>query len=128
MDNTNPVSMLLYVLRRLRDEGKQDKEYGICQNAYDLLHNDKETHLLWDADPKEAADIMDDLMPEWPKASNTIGFPVPGGVNAYQEAADKGTLWSKRTKYGKLRWELLNWLIEKCESMEKEQCKYSEKK
>ena len=62
-----------------------------------------------------ASRVVGTLSEKWTRFSGDINFPVPssreGGcpVVAYSEAK---SLWNKRTKYGRLRWELLDFLIE----------------
>lgn len=59
--------------------------------------------------------VVGTLSEKWPKFSGDISFPIPstrkGGCpeDAYFGAK---SLWNKRTKYGRLRWELLDFLIE----------------
>ena len=49
----------------------------------------------------------------WPKYSVDIVYPVPGGHVAYRSAAGTKFMWSG--EYGKLRKELLNFMIEQLE-------------
>lgn len=93
---------LLNALRKLRDNPSKKKRLGICDNLKD----------------KELKREFMELAIEWPKFSGSIGFPVPhpkGPMKGYSEVAN---IWDRRTTYGKLRWELLNWAIATLESRE----------
>ena len=51
----------------------------------------------------------------WPKFSGRMAFPVPS-VNKHEcefVAWRTKKLWSRRSAYGRLRWELLDFMIEK---------------
>ena len=50
------------------------------------------------------------LFLKWSKYSGNSGFPIPGGPTAYIEAVRNGELWSKSTKYGRLRWQLCRFM------------------
>lgn len=54
----------------------------------------------------------------WPAGTGSRNYPVPARKNsksvrladkAFDDCDDK---WNKRTAYGRLRWELVHWLIE----------------
>lgn len=49
----------------------------------------------------------------WPKFSGCIVYPVPGSVKAFSHAVSSRSMWSG--EYGKLRKELLNFMIEQLE-------------
>lgn len=59
--------------------------------------------------------VVGTLSQKWPRFSGDIRFPVPspqkGGCPEVAYFGAK-SLWNKRTKYGRLRWELLDFLIE----------------
>lgn len=94
---------LLNALRKLRDNpSKIRKHLGICSNLK----------------PIELKREFRGLASEWPKHSGSLSFPVPhpkGPDKGYFEATN---VWDRRTEYGKLRWELLNWAIATLESRE----------
>lgn len=48
----------------------------------------------------------------WPKHSGSVTFPVPGGMDAYEDHQRAGDQWNARSEYGQLRFELLDWIIE----------------
>ena len=97
---------LLNELRNLRDNPSKIKKYrGICGNL-----KDKELKVEFIA-----------LASQWPKSSGILSFPVPHPK--YPNEPLKGycvtkNIWDRRTAYGKLRWELLNWAIATLESRE----------
>jgi len=84
-------------LLELKNSGPKDKFLGICWNA------------------QIPEDVIGALSANWPKFSGNEKYPVPSGkkdihpVGAFQNTDD---LWNKRTKYGRLRRELLDFLIE----------------
>ena len=58
-----------------------------------------------------------ELMKDWPKHSGNNEFPITvRGINPMKEYIDYYDKWDRKTEYGRLRWELLEWLIEKLES------------
>lgn len=96
---------LLNELRNLRDNpSKIMKYHGICTNLKD----------------KDFVEFIV-LANQWPKSSGILSFPVPhpkypnDPLEAYYAV---GNMWDRRTAYGKLRWELLNWAIATLESRE----------
>lgn len=64
-------------------------------------------------------EILRLLMSAWPEFSGNPLFPVPhykyAPRTAHSRAAGKNTMWSKKSKYGKARRRLLDWLIEQTE-------------
>lgn len=97
---------LLNELRNVKNNPfKIRKDLGICANIKDKgLKND-----------------FIELASQWPKYSGSINFPVPHPKypNDPLEGYFNGVnIWDRRTAYGKLRWELLNWAIATLESRE----------
>ena len=97
---------LLDKLRNLRDNPSKIKtDHGSCKNL-----KDKELKVEFIA-----------LASQWPKSSGIPSFPVPhpkypkDPIKGYYRL---GNMWDRRTAYGKLRWELLNWAIATLESRE----------
>ena len=61
-------------------------------------------------------DVLHRLMKDWPKHSGITEFPICAyGVDPIGEFAACMDMWNQKTPYGQLRWELLEWLIEKLE-------------
>lgn len=94
---------LLDKLRNLRNNpSKIRKNHGICANI------------------KRKAEFIA-LASQWPKSSGILSYPVPHPK--YPNDPMEGyymtkNIWDRRTAYGKLRWELLNWAIATLESRE----------
>jgi hypothetical protein len=102
------IEKLLTVLKRLKksiDSDSIDIEFnrgiGICQNI--SAHFADESY----------KPILKDLFKTWPKFSGELCFPVEGSFRKYYSQIDK---WSKTTKYGRLRRQLLNYLIRELSS------------
>lgn len=52
------------------------------------------------------------FMAEWPEYSGNSSYPVPhpdGADNAYGRPG----MWNRRTKYGRARWRLVDYLIDR---------------
>lgn len=97
---------LLNELRNLRDNpSKIMKYHGICTNLKD----------------KKLEAKFIPLANQWPKSSGNLYFPVPNPkypndpLEGYYATKN---MWDRRTAYGKLRWELLDWAIATLESRE----------
>lgn len=61
--------------------------------------------------------IIEKLIEDWPKHSGVREFPISvGRISPWGEYTRCDNKWDRRTQYGRLRWELLEWLIEKLES------------
>jgi hypothetical protein len=84
---------------------------GIC---YNFEHHPSNIETL------ELYDALNELnlsITQWPKYSGWIRFPIPHNKHKDSENAyDVCDKWSKKSKYGRLRYELLDWLIEQFES------------
>jgi hypothetical protein len=80
---------------------------GIC----DCVLNDDRVFYITHEQLSELRDLLKALMAKWPKAQDDIRFPIKGGVQAYDKAVMDGTMWDKTTEYGRLRHELLEFLI-----------------
>ena len=62
-------------------------------------------------------DILHRLMKDWPKHSGVTEFPICAyGINPMKEFTGCIDMWNQDNPYGQLRWELLEWLINKLES------------
>jgi hypothetical protein len=88
--------------------------YGICESVRTSLES-----LAADLDEFEAVDgLLAYIIDAWPRNSGREVFPVPGArgkdpAAAYVDAVANGTLWSKRSAYGRARWELLQYIADK---------------
>lgn len=62
-------------------------------------------------------DVLHRLMKGWPKHSGVTEFPICAyGVSPMKEFSNCIDMWNQDKPYGQLRWELLEWLINKLES------------
>ena len=61
--------------------------------------------------------IIEKLIEGWPKHSGVTEFPISiGRISPCKEYTRCDNKWDRRTEYGRLRWELLEWLINKLEN------------
>ena len=79
------------------------KQYGIC-GEFNMYYRGKA------AKPGKE---LKRLFALWPKFSGCAVYPVPGSGVAYSRAVSSRRLWSG--EYGRLRKELLNFMIEQLE-------------
>lgn len=105
---------LLQFLEYLRDNIDTNsvgvsKALGICLNIRSIYRNS----ILRDVPYGDSGlpKLLQGTMQMWPKKSADIYYPVPSG-NGCKYAYYAFNLWSKRSKYGKLRRELLNFCID----------------
>lgn len=102
--NLHPVEAqrLLDALLKLKKKGPPEKGSGLC--IY-LSHESSEV-------------IPRHLVQEWPEHPGSVSYPVP---HPYFPPAYGYTMsnskWDKRTQYGKARWRLVDFLIEKLEEI-----------
>lgn len=104
---------LLAVLKNLRVDVHAETAVmtsGICHNVETNLYYHYEDQML-----------LQDLMKAWPKYSGYWKFPIPDPMKPdNQDEAmwiyyKTHSMWDKTTAYGRLRWELLEWMIEQLE-------------
>lgn len=95
--------LLLEALENIRDKGPANRLCGICANVRDLLKGEY-TNL-------QITNRQKELFVKWPKFSGDLSFPIEGGEAAYDNAKWEGTLWKEDTEYGRLRKELLLFMI-----------------
>ena len=94
-----------------------NKEYryhstGICDAIRHYLVERSENYFtVWDSY------TIYELMKDWPKHSGVTEFPICAyGVDPMKEYMGCYDKWDRKTEYGRLRWELLEWLINKLEN------------
>lgn len=81
----------------LRDNGPHSPNQGICFHVHCEM-------------------ILEPLFRQWDKFSGNEKYPIPCSVLGSEDAyIQQGDMWDKRFKYNKLRWELLDFLIDKLE-------------
>lgn len=99
------MEALLGILLRIRDdEAARDPGLGLMQTVGALARECQDWRVR---DTAEA--LARHYALRWPKHSGDWYFPIPGGVDAFYNCPDK---WDRSTEYGRLRWELLDFLIE----------------
>lgn len=107
--------MLLHALLVVSKKRRRSQQ-GICGNvSLQLEHWGVPYH-----ERQRASTRLYELFMLWPKRSPNPSYPVSTVVDScearrqYRRAAQPHSLlWDRRTKYGKLRWELLEFVIEK---------------
>lgn len=99
------LTVLLYRLTELRDKAKFRVQKGMCNY---LSH----VQILY----------IRGIFRKWPKFSGQINFPVPSPYKSVSHGAAyfKYNRWSKKSKYGQLRHELLDFVIATVEQRLKE--------
>ena len=90
---------LLYKLRALRDRASRGEcKVGICGELGVMCFDETDV-------------FLQTVFAKWPHYNENNAYPIPGGFHAYHKARRKGTLWTKHSEYGRLRWDLLEYLI-----------------
>ena len=102
---------LLQIMEAIRDnpDFREDK-MGICGGVDLYGHSEG-----WVFESSDSYDLRY-LMSLWPKFSGKDFYPVPsttGGVDAHDAFHSCMECWNKNTEYGQLRWELLEFCIER---------------
>lgn len=82
---------------------------GICNNIDEML---PWRGLRGYCSQKQCRDALCDAIASWPKHSGSDTYPIPGGGVAYQEHKMARDQWDASSEYGRLRFELLDWIIE----------------
>lgn len=104
---------LLKALKVVRDTPAfQFPELGICAGV-EMYYNGQ-GFIFDSADGQE----LKHLMSLWPKFSGRTFYPVPStneGQDAYGAFHECIACWDKNTEYGQLRWELLDFCIQRLE-------------
>lgn len=102
---------LLDILKHIKNTTKLDSYMGICGHVSEF--NNIEEHTKKYLIEKE----MVNLFKQWPKYSGYVAFPIPGSRGLYNASttyfnARKKGMFNKRHENGRLRWELLEWMIQ----------------
>jgi hypothetical protein len=94
-------SRLLEILKYLKANENVIKEHaGICYNVRQQVVDDTEYFNL--------VKLLKRYYSSWKHFSGDFQYPVEGRPDKYTRQGDK---WSRTAKYGRLRWQLLNFLI-----------------
>lgn len=100
------MSKVLAALLSLQEGNILYHSDGICDNLSDQVG----------VDCGHAVNKV--LEEEWDKHSGEVDFPLPGGGWRYMDTYYNGGQWDKHTKYGQLRYEALQILIDNYELLE----------
>lgn len=113
------LELCIHVLKKIREQVIYPK-VGICGN---FKHAVVACVKLESYELDQLRFTLHKLMEHWPKFSGCSVYPikVPKADigkfrNYYSYAGSRNLLWDKRTEYGRLRYELLDFLIEKFEA------------
>lgn len=116
---------LLAALKHIREHGPINPDYGICYNVAEQMNKRAvETLSTAGAERIYYSQLriergLADYFVRWPKHSVNLEYPVEGSEARYHESIVSGKMWDRKSELrGKLRWELLDFLIEE---LEKEQ-------
>ena len=108
-EDRDTASSVRRVVRRVmiltQQDGPRHPTAGICyalSRSYEYQIASHDTGLYMKAALRAA-------MMSWPKYSGDFIYPIPGGGMAYDNHRAK---WDRTTEYGRLRWELLDWIIQ----------------
>jgi len=109
--NERQTELFLQALINLRDNGPKHFSMGVCGNIFDAC----DVYI-----PREIIEQeIWDMAPDWPYYSGDTKYPVPhpsySPRRAYNVAHLHDNMWDKDTEYGKMRYNLLNFLIAETE-------------
>lgn len=91
---------ILETLRKVEED--RDFAAGICANVSWHMGTDHGLHSVFR---------------KYPYYSGSMLYPVPGGMEGYEEAQAAGNLWNPDEPQGAFRWSLLSFLIEHYEEV-----------
>lgn len=115
--------LLLAALRKIRENGPQKRGSGICWNLELVLRDVVKAS----ADREDVLAEFKLLCHHWPLFSGSPTYPIVDrklvldclhkdmsrqAAMQYDGANRYRTMWDRRYRYGKLRWQLLDWAIE----------------
>lgn len=108
--HTLNFNKVIYVIDLLLTRKVETKNHGICVNINELgVQNSKAVQYL-----------VGYLAKSWKHYSGNLNFPIPSTVSSKtpnEMYTDTKLMWSKSSKYGKLRWELLQHIRDELELM-----------
>ena len=94
-----------------RNKKRRLNTIGICGAVKRYLQSDGKNIIT-----TKDQDVLYRLMKDWPKHSGVTEFPICAyGISPMREFTNCFNMWDPDTPYGQLRWELLEWLINKLE-------------
>lgn len=106
------LSKFQYILYSIKES--RNENYGICNNIYKIYLTSLDISYqnmsdIWSLSRK--------IFRTWSKFSGDEFYPISEKYCTYNKAASDGTHWDWNTEYGKLRWELLDFMIESVDNM-----------
>ncbi len=118
---------LLIALKEIKVNAVYRKKHGgICDSISEyIMKNNIDTHYTG-CIIRNCRRLLDTIFPLWPKFSGYLDYPIctketqnfEKCEEIYCNAQNQRKSWTRSTKYGALRWELLDWCIAECERLE----------
>ena len=119
---------LLIALKGIKVNAEYRKRQGgICHaiGIY-IMDNNNDINYNGCTISNHCRQLLEDIFPLWPKFSGYIDYPICTKetqnyvkcTDLYCNAQSQRKSWTRSTKYGALRWELLDWCIAECERLE----------
>jgi hypothetical protein len=107
MYNTNELDQVLSALKYIKLEEPTSEITGLCYNVFEYIDkNYKETKISYG----DSQSIMQNHFLSWSKFSGNYDYPVEGDEETYYNVLNK---YDRRTLYGKLRYQLIDHLVER---------------
>lgn len=100
---------LLDILKHIKNTTSKNEYLGICGHVEELF-NPRIHQARFGAVNAE----LRRTFKKWPKYSGETAFPIPGNPtpsDAFFAVRYRSGLFNKRNEQGRLRWELLEWMI-----------------
>jgi len=101
--------------------GDIDESRGICDNFVRIMSGKTGCKIGDGLSPNALNNLINSnkiILDDWHLYSGFAPYPVPSFVESHSDlrAFVSFKKWSKHTKYGRARWEFLDWLIEQFEN------------
>ena len=105
--------VLLDGLRQLKSGKVPDRMDGICANIDLILRSRNADRYIW-------SEVYDRVVRDWEYFSGDEYYPVPSPDNrfSHEQYFDRcHNLWDRRSKYGKMRYKFLDYMIDKVQDL-----------
>lgn len=114
----------LYLLKRALNAVNTNTNHaytGICDNVCIEIHKDANNNNVDIYARRGAIKLLMTLMTQWPKYSGDAQYTVPGPKGEHPSTAYGNNInkWDRSTEYGQLRYELLDYLIDRVDDIVK---------
>ena len=109
----NHKKILLEILECIKENGPENIDNGICSSM-----GHYQNYPVSMADEKIIDSIMDSIFKDWKHFSGSYAYPIPSttaGVSHSSQFHLTDHKWDKTTEYGRLRWDLLEFMISEIE-------------